>query len=163
MIGRREFITLLGGAATWSLAARAQQRAMPVVAFVTPSERDSFPPHYVAAFRKGLSDTGYIEGQNVSVEYHWLRRRRTRLECLWSQPWSREQGAAPLRRSRLLEVEPDQPPTPTVDPLGIPRSDIRSPSSGLPRSRFRSNLAGGQSAGTHLTPATRGSSTRPPA
>ena len=69
MIGRREFITLLGGAATWSLAARAQQRAMPVVAFVTPSERDSFPPHYVAAFRKGLSDTGYIEGQNVSVEF----------------------------------------------------------------------------------------------
>ena len=73
---RREFITLLGGAAAaWPLAAGAQETAMPVVAFVTPSERDSFPPHYVAAFRKGLSDTGYIEGQNVSVEYHWLEGR----------------------------------------------------------------------------------------
>lgn len=55
---------------------------MPVVAFVTPSERDSFPPHYVAAFRKGLSDTGYIEGQNVSVEYHWLEGRYDRLPAL---------------------------------------------------------------------------------
>jgi hypothetical protein len=54
---RRDFITLIGGAAAMSpLAVRAQQPAMPVVAFVTPSERDSFPPRYVAAFRKGLSD-----------------------------------------------------------------------------------------------------------
>jgi putative ABC transport system substrate-binding protein len=80
---RREFITLLGGAAAaWPLAVRAQKTAMPVVAFVTPSERDSFPPHYVAAFRKGLSDTGYIEGQNVSVEYHWLEGRYDRLPAL---------------------------------------------------------------------------------
>src|SRR5215471_18769220 len=75
---RRAFIWLLGGAAV-AWPARAQQPAMPVVAFVTPSERDSFPPRYVAAFRKGLSDTGYIEGQNVSVEYHWLEGRYDRL------------------------------------------------------------------------------------
>jgi putative ABC transport system substrate-binding protein len=82
-VKRREFITLLGGAAAaWSLAAGAQETAMPVVAFVTPSERDSFPPRYVAAFRKGLSDTGYIEGQNVSVEYHWLEGRYDRLPAL---------------------------------------------------------------------------------
>jgi putative tryptophan/tyrosine transport system substrate-binding protein len=83
MMKRRAFITLLGGAAAaWPLAAGAQETAMPVVAFVTPSERDSFPPHYVAAFRKGLSDTGYIEGQNVSVEYHWLEGRYDRLPAL---------------------------------------------------------------------------------
>jgi ABC-type uncharacterized transport system substrate-binding protein len=82
-VKRREFITLLGGAAAaWPLAAGAQETAMPVVAFVTPSERDSFPPHYVAAFRKGLSDSGYIEGQNVSVEYHWLEGRYDRLPAL---------------------------------------------------------------------------------
>src|SRR5262245_11706068 len=80
-VKRRGFITLFGGAAAWPLAAGAQT-AMPVVAFVTPSERDSFPPHYVAAFRKGLSDTGYIEGQNVSVEYHWLEGRYDRLPAL---------------------------------------------------------------------------------
>jgi ABC-type uncharacterized transport system substrate-binding protein len=80
---RRQFITLIGGAsAAWPLAAGAQETAMPVVAFVTPSERDSFPPRYVAAFRKGLSDTGYIEGQNVSVEYHWLEGRYDRLPAL---------------------------------------------------------------------------------
>src|SRR6516164_6206280 len=80
---RRDFITLIGGAAAMSsLAVRAQQPAMPVVAFVTPSERDSFPPRYVAAFRKGLSGTGYIEGQNVSVEYHWLEGRYDRLPAL---------------------------------------------------------------------------------
>jgi ABC-type uncharacterized transport system substrate-binding protein len=81
-VRRREFITILGGATAWPLAAGAQETAMPVVAFVTPSERDSFPPHYVAAFRKGLSDTGYIEGQNVSVEYHWLEGRYDRLPAL---------------------------------------------------------------------------------
>src|SRR5262249_55060178 len=78
---RRQFISLLGGAAV-AWPARAQQPAMPVVAFVTPSERDGFPPRYVAAFRKGLGDTGYIEGQNVSVEYHWLEGRYDRLPAL---------------------------------------------------------------------------------
>src|SRR5262249_53927702 len=83
IIGRRELLAALGGAAAaWPFAVGAQETGMPVVAFVTPSERDSFPPHYVAAFRKGLSDTGYIEGQNVSVEYHWLEGRYDRLPAL---------------------------------------------------------------------------------
>jgi len=81
-VRRREFITILGGATAWPLAAGAQETAMPVVAFVSPSERDSLPPRYVAAFRKGLSDTGYIEGQNVAVEYHWLEGRYDRLPAL---------------------------------------------------------------------------------
>ena len=79
---RRKFISLLGSAiAVWPLAVHAQQPALPVVAFV----RDGSPEanaRYVAAFRKGLNESGYVEGQNVTVEYHWLEGQYDRLPAL---------------------------------------------------------------------------------
>jgi putative tryptophan/tyrosine transport system substrate-binding protein len=79
---RRELITLLGGAAaTWPLAAHAQQPALPVVGFVRAGSSNAFARE-VAAFRKGLNDTGYVEGQNVTVEYHWLESQYDRLPAL---------------------------------------------------------------------------------
>jgi putative ABC transport system substrate-binding protein len=79
---RRQFITLLGGAAVvWPLTARAQQPALPVVAFIRDGSADA-SARFAAAFRKGLNETGYVEGQNVTVEYHWLEAQYDRLPTL---------------------------------------------------------------------------------
>src|ERR1700730_8721072 len=79
---RREFITGLGGAAVgWPLAGRAQHPALPVVAFIRDGSADA-SARFVAAFRKGLNETGYVEGQNVTVEYDWLEGQYDRLSTL---------------------------------------------------------------------------------
>ena len=78
-IGRREFITLLGSAAVaWPLAARAQQPAMPVVGFLHHGPPEELAP-LIAGFRKGLSETGYVEGQSVAIEFWWANNQMDRL------------------------------------------------------------------------------------
>jgi putative tryptophan/tyrosine transport system substrate-binding protein len=76
-MGRREFITLLGGAATWPLAARAQQQ-MPVVGMLNPATPDGYA-EVLRKFREGLKQTGYVEGENVAFEYRWAENDVSRL------------------------------------------------------------------------------------
>src|ERR1700686_4591989 len=82
---RREFITLFGGvAALWPLAARAQQPAMPVIGFVRITTPEDSAP-FVAAFRRGLGESGYVEGQNVAIEYRYALNQVDRLPSLMAE------------------------------------------------------------------------------
>jgi putative tryptophan/tyrosine transport system substrate-binding protein len=78
---RRKFITLMGAAAAWPLAASAQQPAVPVVGFVNPTSAQSFA-RPLSAFLKGLGETGYVEGRNVAIEYRWAENRNDRLSAM---------------------------------------------------------------------------------
>jgi putative ABC transport system substrate-binding protein len=85
-VKRREFIALLGGAATWPHAARAQQPATPVVGFLHSGSPQPYS-RLVAAFRRGLNQAGYAEDRNVTIEYRWAENqndRLTTLTAIWS-------------------------------------------------------------------------------
>jgi len=110
-VKRRKFITLLGGVAAWPLVARAQQPAMPVVGFLESGSPELYPER-VAAFRQGLKEVGYVEGENVALDFRWAQGRYDRLPALAAELVRRR--AAVIFAATIQAALPAQTATSTI-------------------------------------------------
>src|SRR5262245_54617665 len=144
---RRDFITLLGGAAAWPLAARAQQ-LMPVIGFLNSASPSGYVP-MVAAFRQGLKEAGYVEGQNVTVEYRWAEGQYDRVPVIALELIDRRVAVLVANTPGVLSIKGAITTTPIVfttagDPVQI----------GLVASMSRpaGNITGATTLGAELAP-----------
>ncbi len=147
---RREFFTLIGGAVAWPCAARTQQAAMPIVGLVGPRSPEE-STRLVAAFRKALNETRYIEAQNVMVEYHWLEGKYDRLPALMADLVRRR--VAVIATPAFTAAAPVAKAATTTIPIvfGVAEDPVGA---GLVASlsRPRGNLTGVTSLGVELAP-----------
>jgi putative ABC transport system substrate-binding protein len=118
MMRRRDFITLLGGAVAWPLGVRAQQSAMPIVGFLHPGD-PAADADLASAFRNGLREAGYIEGQNVAIEYRWARNDNSRLPALIDDLVRRRVAAIAATGNTVTRVAAATKAIPIVFTVGI--------------------------------------------
>jgi putative ABC transport system substrate-binding protein len=124
---RREFLTLVGGSAVagaWPLALRAQQVALPIVAFVSTGSAVGLKSR-AAAFRKGLSETGFVEGKDVTVEYHWLEGRTDQLQSVMAALVSRKVTVIATPGSVVAALAAKAATTTIPITFGVPEDPVR--------------------------------------